>query len=114
MAKASLLAAFFLMAGWSCGVDESTRTAAPAFQTDEVVGQWVSMWNTYDLSLVDSLFLTDNRLTYFSSEKEGLIRGIEAVREHHVGFGFVEGGKEQENTLWLDDLQTQSFGETVS
>ena len=120
LAKALLAALLFVMSGWTCGIDDeastaaSTHEAAPAFDTDDVVGRWVSMWNTHDLSLVDSLFLTVDRLTYFSSEKEGLIQGIEAVREHHVGFGFVKGGKEQENALWLEDLQTQSFGDAVA
>ena len=118
MAKALLQAAFLLLLGWNCGiddqVDELDQGAVPVFDTKAILGRWVSMWNTYDLTLVDSLFLTDSRLTYFSSEKEGLIQGLEAVREHHVGFGFVEGGKEQENELWLDDLQTQSFGDVVA
>ena len=99
--------------GWACAADDQ-GAAAPSFDTETIVGQWVSMWNTYDLSMVDSLFITDERLTYFSSEKEGLIRGIEAVREHHVGFGFVEGGKDQQNELWVEDLQRQSFGDVAT
>jgi len=55
------------------------------------------MWNSYDLSMVDTLFLTDDRLTYLSSKMEGVIRGVENVREHHRGFGFVVGGKDQDN-----------------
>lgn len=39
------------------------------------------MWNSYDLTLVDHLFLADAYVTYFSSEKEGLITGIEALRD---------------------------------
>lgn len=80
------------------------------FNTEEVVSAWVSMWNTYDLSLVDQLFLADARVTYFSSEKEGLIKGIEALREHHQGFGFVEGGKVQPNKLWVESLHTMVYG----
>ena len=67
------------------------------------------MWNSYDLSLVDKLFLQDLRLTYFSSEKEGLIKGIAAVREHHRSFGFVEGGKVQDNKLWVEGLHTNIY-----
>ena len=89
------------------------KGAPPVFQTEATVGRWVAMWNTYDLAQVDSLFLADARLTYFSSEKEGLIQGIAAVREHHVGFGFVEGGKAQNNKLWVEELQTQSLGDAV-
>jgi len=55
------------------------------FNADNQIHRWVTMWNSYDLSLVDTLFLTDNRLTYLSSEMEGVIRGIKNVREHHRG-----------------------------
>jgi ketosteroid isomerase-like protein len=78
--------------------------------TEQLLEAWVAVWNSYDLNQVDRLFLKDDRLTYFSSEKEGLIRGIEAVREHHRKFGFVEGGKVSENKLWLKDLQVSDFG----
>ena len=70
------------------------------------------MWNNYDLNLVEKLFLPDSNLTYFSSEKEGLITGIEAVRKHHESFGFVPGGKTQSNKLWLEDLKFIDFGST--
>jgi hypothetical protein len=83
------------------------------FDPEEAVSTWVSMWNSYDLSLVDELFLTDPTVTYFSSEKEGLIRGIDALRKHHAGFGFVRGGKVQENKLWVEDLHTTTFGSTA-
>ena len=72
------------------------------FQVEELVNSWTAMWNSYDLSMVDKLFLQDSRVSYFSSEREGLIKGFDAVREHHAGFGFVEGGKSQENRLWLE------------
>jgi hypothetical protein len=83
------------------------------FATEEIVGAWVAMWNTYDLAQVDQLFLTDQNLTYFSSEKEGVIKGIEAVREHHRAFGFVEGGKTSENELWVEELYATDFGSAV-
>ena len=108
--KILLLLVLFSLPGWQCGREAST----PTFDAEKTVGPWVALWNTYDLSMVDSLFLPDARLTYFSSEKEGLIQGIEAVREHHVGFGFVEGGKAQENELWLEDLHAESFGNTAT
>jgi hypothetical protein len=83
------------------------------FEVERIVGEWVAMWNSYDLSQIDRLFLTDENLTYFSSEREGAIRGIEAVREHHRGFGFVEGGKVSENELWVEDLDAADFGRAV-
>jgi len=80
------------------------------FNTEGLVGAWVDMWNSYDLSQVDKLFLINENVTYFSSEKEGLIIGIDAVREHHSGFDFVAGGKVQENKLWVEDLHTELYG----
>lgn len=77
---------------------------------ERIVGEWVSFWNTYDLQLVEKLFLTDARVSYFSSEKQGVIRGIDALRQHHEGFGFVSGGKAHGNRLWLEDLHADVFG----
>lgn len=84
------------------------RSAQPRFDP-KLVDQWVSLWNSYDLSLVDKLFLADSRVTYFSSEKKGLIRGIEAVRRHHESFGFVPDGKAQASKLWLEEVRTETF-----
>ncbi len=78
-----------------------------------LIDSWVEMWNSYDLAMVDRLFLQDSRVSYFSSEKEGLILGIDAVREHHAGFGFVDGGKIQKNKLWVEDVQIQNFGDVA-
>lgn len=80
---------------------------------ENLVKEWEAMWNAYDLSKVDSLFLNDARLTYFSSEKEGVIRGFEAVKKHHEGFGFEPGGKVQESKLWVDDIEVDFFGGTA-
>ena len=83
------------------------------FDVENYVAAWVKIWNTYDLDQVDVLFLRNDRLSYFSSEKEGVIVGIDAVREHHKGFGFVPGGKESPNELWVEDLHTSSFDSTA-
>lgn len=80
---------------------------------DALVRAWVEMWNSYDLGQVENLFLNDDRLTYFSSEREGVIRGFNEVMEHHRGFGFVPGGLEQGNRLWVEDLQTHVFEEAA-
>jgi hypothetical protein len=76
----------------------------------KALDQWVKLWNTYNLDMVGDLFLTDERVTYFSSEKRGLIKGYDALIEHHRGFGFVEGGKETGNRLWLEDMKNERFG----
>jgi ketosteroid isomerase-like protein len=75
----------------------------------KLVGEWVTIWNSYDLNQVLRLFLDDDRVTYFSSEKEGAVKGFEALMEHHRGFGFIEGGKTSPNKLWLEDIDIASF-----
>jgi hypothetical protein len=77
-----------------------------------LVQDWVEMWNSYDLNAVASLFLDDDRLTYFSSEREGVIRGFESVMEHHRGFGFRPGGADGGSRLWVEELRADLFGET--
>ena len=84
-----------------------------AFDEADYVGRWVAMWNSYDLDQVDELFVTDARVSYFSSEKEGVVHGIDAVREHHRGFGFVSGGRAPEQELWVEDVRSDEFGESV-
>jgi hypothetical protein len=81
--------------------------------SEEIVDEWVLIWNNYNLDMVKELFLDDERVTYFSSEKKGLIKGIDNLVEHHRGFGFVEGGKEPGNRLWLEDVMIEEFGESV-
>jgi hypothetical protein len=79
-------------------------------QLETFINQWVQMWNTYDLDQVEKLFLKSDQLSYFSSEKEGVIRGFKNVIDHHVGFGFIKGGKITPNRLWLDRLHFFHFG----
>jgi len=95
------------------GVGRPAAAASSSVPVGRLVDAWVDMWNTYDLDRVEELFLDDARVTYFSSEKEGLIRGIDALVAHHEGFGFVRGGKDQPNRLWLEDLHQESFGEAA-
>lgn len=79
----------------------------------ELVDAWVAMWNSYDLDEVSRLMLDDDSLTYLSSEREGVFAGLPAVVEHHRGFGFVPGGRQTGNRLWLEDLVYTDFGETT-
>jgi len=75
----------------------------------ELLDAWVEMWSTYDLDRVADLFLQDERLTYFSSEVEGLLRGFDRIVEHHRGFGFVPGGTSRDRALWVEDVVIQEF-----
>lgn len=102
-----LVVFLFLITGCTNSPDlNNGEKSSSDFDSKKQINVWVAMWNSYDLSQVENLFLTDSTVTYFSSEKEGLIKGIEAVIEHHKGFGFVEGGKVQPNKLWVEGVHT--------
>lgn len=81
--------------------------------TKNVLDLWVQLWNNYNLDMVEKLFLNDERVSYFSSEKRGLIKGIENLIKHHKEFGFVEGGKETGNKLWLEDVSIEEYNKVV-
>ena len=104
-------AALFLLLGGCSGAPADRAEMLDL--SEELIAAWTACWNSYDLDVVEELFLTDDALTYFSSEKEGVIRGKEAVVGHHVGFGFVPGGMEQENRLWLEDVGHDVFDTSV-
>jgi ketosteroid isomerase-like protein len=89
----------------ACNVSHETD-----FNAQAAIDEWVEMWNSFDLDQVDELFLTDAHVSYLSSEREGAIIGIDAVREHHVGFGFVSGGEPPETTLWMEDVEVTRPG----
>jgi imidazolonepropionase-like amidohydrolase len=91
----------------SSGSELDTSTPAAMLQS------WVSMWQSYNLDWVDDLFVQDDRLTYFSSEFEGVIEGFDAVIEHHRGFGFVPGGTEPSAELWVEKPVMKDLGETA-
>jgi ketosteroid isomerase-like protein len=94
-------------------VPDQHQTSSEAFDAGAQVAEWVELWNTRDLARLDELFLADSRVTYFSSELEGLIQGPSAVRAHHEGFGFVDGGVEPEQELWVEDVRSSVFGSTA-
>src|SRR5688572_22402836 len=60
--------------GLLCAAEGATKPANPpdrvgAFDGAREVRDWVAMWNRYDLDQVDTLFVRDSRVTYFSSER---------------------------------------------
>jgi len=106
------VAAVFLL-GLAPGCHSQGQPAEETTGPDGLVREWVEMWNSYDLNQVHRLFLDDDRLTYFSSEKEGVVRGMDAVLEHHRGFGFVPGGESKPSRLWVEGLRTDLLGEAA-
>ena len=97
----------------TCALTACGAEAPAAFDAERAVAAWVDVWNSRDLLVVDSLFLNDPSATYFSSEKRGLIRGYAAVREHHEGFGFVPGGDDPAEELWIGDMEVSRHGGTA-
>jgi len=77
---------------------------------DILITNWVRMWNTYDLNQIKKMFHQD--ITYFSSEKGHLLKGISELNNLHMKFGFKPGGKDSENKLWLEDICTQTYNNT--
>ena len=98
--------------GLFCAKQNSPGKVPNDFDAEKIIAEWVKMWNDYDLSMVDKLFVNDETVTYFSSEREGLIIGIDSLRKHHEGFGFVSGGKKQKNRLWVEDINVSLFENT--
>lgn len=91
----------------------SPLSARRGFDPDALLGEWVAMWGTYDLDRVRELFVPDARVNYLSSEREGLIVGIDALIPHHEGFGFVSGGADPSAELWVEDVEGVSYGPTA-
>ena len=92
---------------------EAPPSALPGFDAEAHLAVWVELWRSYDLDRVRQLFLPDARVTYLSSEREGLIAGLDEIIDHHAGFGFVAGGLEPDQELWVEEGEGRSFGNTV-
>jgi hypothetical protein len=73
-------------------------------EVEALLAEWLDLWATYDLDRLPDVFWRDPGLTYFSSERRGLLRGYEALIPHHAGFGFVAGGAPPRQSLWLDEV----------
>jgi hypothetical protein len=91
----------------------SLQTFAQEASPEVLITSWEKSWNTYDLNEVRRLFVADPTVTYFSSERAGLIQGIDSLVKHHRGFGFVEGGKASPNRLWLTDVRHRPLSVTA-
>jgi hypothetical protein len=101
---------------------DGTRTAvgspvpAPLASTDTpraLLDSWLTMWRTYDLAPMREIFVVDDALTYFPSDRQGLIAGFDAVRDYHTDLGFVAGGFQPERELWLEDVIIADFEESA-
>ena len=93
----------------ACRATDRPADAGPPFDAELEIADWLEAWNTRDLSRVDELFLNDSGVTYFSSEREGLIRGFAAIRDHHASFGFVPAGDTPADELWVEDIHVSVY-----
>jgi len=99
----SFLIVLSIFALGACNTARDTNQLTKS-EVDRLVENWLALWSSYDLEQLDDIFWNDSSMTYFSSEKRGLIRGYDKMRVHHEGFGFVSGGKQPAKSLWLEDL----------
>jgi imidazolonepropionase-like amidohydrolase/ketosteroid isomerase-like protein len=94
-------------------VAEARPEADGAATAQALLDRWLAMWRRYDLDQVADLFVNDDALTYFPSDREGLIEGFGAVRDYHEGLGFEPGGFEPESEMWLEQVTVADFGESA-
>ncbi len=113
MATWVLLVASVLATAPALAPSGAATAQTPAATPAELLDAWVELWGTYDLDRVDDLFVRDDRLTYFSSETEGLIQGFDRIVEHHRGFGFEPGGSSRDQRIWVEDVEIVDLGDTA-
>jgi ketosteroid isomerase-like protein len=87
-----------------------TASTAQASSPEELLDRWVALWGSYDLAPVADLFVRDQRLTYFSSEYEGVRKGFETIMEHHRSLDFVDGGDARDQVIWVGDVDIATYG----
>jgi len=88
--------------------EPAVPTAGPA-SAQAALNGWVQAWRRYDLDRLGEVLLQDATLTYFANDEEGTIEGFAAVREYYEGLGFVPGGFQPENELWLENVVVADF-----
>jgi imidazolonepropionase-like amidohydrolase len=94
--------------------DERVRETQPGAESpNDLLDDWLAMWRRYDLDRVRDLFLNADALTYFPSDAEGLITGMDDVVAYHQDLGFTPGGFEPEGELWLEDVTIADLGQSA-
>lgn len=97
--------------------DDEVAAARPAGSATSspqaLLDRWAAMWQRYDLDAVAELFANDDALSYFASDREGLIRGYDDVHGYLEGLGFVSGGFEPEREMWFEQVSLSDFGESA-
>lgn len=104
----SILITIVLLA---CSTSSKKNLTEPEVQL--VMNNWLELWASYDLDKIEDVFWNSPALTYFSSEKRGLIKGFDQLKPHHEAFGFVAGGKPASNSLWLREMNITIHRQTA-
>ncbi|MEQ1855398.1 MAG: amidohydrolase family protein, partial [Longimicrobiales bacterium] len=94
-------------------IAESRPAGLGAPTPEALVESWLGMWRRYNLDIAADLFVNSDALTYFPSDREGLIEGFPAVRQYLEGLGFVSGGFQPESEMWLEQVTVSDFGESA-
>jgi imidazolonepropionase-like amidohydrolase len=89
------------------------RPTSGAATPQDLLDAWLGMWRRYDLDQVQNVFVVGDALTYFPSDKQGLIQGFQAVHDYHEGLGFTPGGFQPDNELWLEGVTISDFGDSA-
>lgn len=92
-------------------IDRTSRSGPASPQ--EALEAWLGLWRRYDVGRLGDVFLDDPALTYFPSDSEGLIEGYDAVVAWHVEQGFVPGGFQPEEELWLESPVITDFADSA-
>jgi imidazolonepropionase-like amidohydrolase len=87
---------------------EAAPTSGPA-SVQAAVDGFLRAWRRYDLKALEQVLLDDPSLTYFPNDAEGVLEGVDAVSAYHEELGFVAGGFQPENELWLEDVLVADF-----
>lgn len=87
-------------------------TSGPA-SPQQALEAWLGLWRRFDLDGLGAVFLQDPALTYFASDSDGLIEGYDAVRAYHEEAGFVSGGFQPEQELWVEDVVIADFDDNA-
>jgi len=93
--------------------DRPTPTLTGPASVQDALDGWLRAWRRYDLDGLADVLLQDRALTYFANDEEGTLEGFDAVRAYYEGLGFVSGGFQPENELWLQDVLVADFEETA-
>lgn len=110
----------FERSGYRASADDQTETSGPrpagsggAASAQQALDRWLAMWRRYDLDAVGDVFLRDPALTFFGSDSEQVVEGFDDVLAWHEAQGFVSGGFQPDNELWLDDAIVSDYDDSA-